>query len=274
MAPGAAGTIPPARPSEIGSLSSSGIFWRTVSPESMAAIDRHNARIGARLQSAVQQLLLVYLAGPLIYLAVRLAFRIRLVGQDILRENFDRAIYAFRHYYEWDPFVPWFAAFWRVALLRPHLHPKTLAGHFWIKTRIRRAFSYLAGVLAVTHGAGRNQSGLGRASELLSGGRPVTIAIAPTGPIRESRSYEVKPGVAWLALDNPDVPVIPVDVVGLQGVRPGLSLFWRRPVVMVALGRPFCGRDATGAREEERISHICERIREAWERAEAKVGAL
>lgn len=269
LVPAAEPAAPAAEPAgQPDALARSGQFWRLASPELRARIDAHNARIGRAWQRVLHYAVVVYLVGPILYLLIRLAFRIRVVGAEILDEVGRHGIFAFRHYYEWDPFISYFGAVWTRSLRRPYLHPSALTGHFWMKSAVRRGFSCVLGTLGIARGSGRGQSGLRRAVELLEEERPAFVGIAPTGPIGNSPRYEVKPGVGWLAADCPQTPVIPFTCVGLQGTRLGLSLFLRRPVVTIALGRPFRAADLDAPTDAARVLAVCARIEAEWRRLE------
>jgi 1-acyl-sn-glycerol-3-phosphate acyltransferase len=235
-------------------------------------LSRHNERIGRFPQRLVEHLYVVYLMGPILWLLVRLAFRIRVENVGTVLAAGPRKILAFRHFHEWDPIVVYFGSAWLHSLLRPSLHPMTLVGPFWMRRRWMRVISYLLGNIGVARGAGRGQSGLAQAARLLSGRSRMTVGIAPTGPIGRARDYEVKPGIGYLALDVPEVPVVPISVEGVQDVRLGLGVFLRRPVVTIRVGAPFRAGDISGS-EDERVAAVCGRIRAEWERLESYDGA-
>ncbi len=228
------------------------------SPE-LERVARYNRGVGSPGQRLVHRLVVAFLVGPVMWLFLRMAFRLRVEGTEHLRG--ERLILAYRHFYEQDPLLLYFGALWARALRRPALHPSFVTGTFWLETRFRRAVSYVGGSLALVPG---DPSWLRRARELLAEGKSATIAIAPTGPIGEARSYVVKPGVARLAADVPDAIVVPVTVEGLQGLRFGPSLFWRRPRITIKLGAPFRGADV-GGEGPEQIAAICRRVRREWE---------
>ncbi len=250
--------------------SASGAFWREADPALMAAIDRHNARIGGRLERACYVLFTTWLVGPIAYLALRILFRIEVRNLP----NVERAargpfVYALRHYFEWDVLISYFGSVWLRSLVRPRLAAHPLAGHFWMKTRPRRALSFLFGIVGVSRSRGFGCSGLARGSALLAAGR--TIVVCPTGPIGRKRRYDVKPGIGWLAVRNPAASVLPVTLVGLQDVQVGDVLRLRRPRIAIAFGEPFAGADVDGATEEARIEAVCERVRAGWNAEEARV---
>lgn len=236
-------------------------------------INRHNLRIGTFVQRWLGNLYCVYLIGPIMYLLCRLAFRIRVENRRGFTGVGPRVILAFQHYYEWDPLVIYFGAAWVSSLARPSLHPNTISGPFWVSNPFVRTFAYLMGSIAVARGAGRGQSGLAQAAKILNSPYPATIAIAPTGPIGTRRDYEVKPGVAYVALDAPEVPVVPVVVTGLAGVKLNLGIFFRRPRVTIAIGEKIRAADVEGS-EDERVQALCNHIRGEWERIEGRVPAL
>jgi 1-acyl-sn-glycerol-3-phosphate acyltransferase len=238
---------------------------RRLSDADLRAIERHNRRVGGRAQRIASRLFMVYVVGPVAFLLVRLAFRVRVTGREALAGCLPHAIFAFRHFYEWDPFVICFATLWTRSILRPQVQPLTLAGPVWLRTRARRAASWLFGLV----GAGsRRESGLERAIEVLRAPAAATVSIAPTGPIGRARRYEVKRGIGRLAVACPEVPVYAVAVSGLADVRLGLGLLLRRPVVTIRFAAPFRGREVAGETEDERVSDVCERIRRSWEELE------
>ncbi len=234
----------------------------------MDAFARHNERIGRYPQRLIEHLYVVYLVGPILWLLVRLAFRVRVENVQAVLDAGPRMILAFRHFHEWDPVVVYFGSAWPHSLLRPSLHPMTLVGPFWMRGRMMRGVSYVLGNIGVARGAGRGQSGLAQAARLLSRPSRMTVGVAPTGPIGRARDYEVKPGIGYLALDVPEVPVVPISVQGVQDVRLGARLFLRRPVVTIRVGEPFRARDLGGS-EDERVAEVCRRIRAEWDRLEA-----
>jgi 1-acyl-sn-glycerol-3-phosphate acyltransferase len=251
-------------------LSVSQEFWRQDRSDLVAALERHNRRVGSPPQRLLHRLVALYLLGPVIYLALRVLFRVRVSGRDQVERAGPRAILAYRHFYEWDPFVTFYAGLYiPYVVTRPYMRPILLAGQFWTRTRLRRALSLLVGVMGLARGSGREQSALRRARELLDSGRPVTIAVAPTGPIGKRREYEVRPGVAQLAVDAADVPVVPVTTLGVQDLRLGDLLLLRRPVLEVRFGAAFRARDFGDAELADRLTGITERIRDCWDCLEA-----
>jgi 1-acyl-sn-glycerol-3-phosphate acyltransferase len=236
-------------------------------------IDRHNRRIGTVVQRWLGNVYCVYLLGPIMYLLIRLAFRIRVENRRGFTGVGPRLILAFQHYYEWDPLVVYFGAAWVHSLARPSLHPNTISGPFWVSNVLVRSFAYLMGSIAVARGAGRGQSGLAQAAKLLTSRFPATVAIAPTGPVGARRDVEIKPGVAYVALDAPEVPVVPVAVTGLAGVKLDLGIFFRRPKVTIAIGEALRAADVAGS-EDERVASLCNHIRAEWERLEGRAPAL
>ncbi len=231
----------------------------------LAVVDRYNRGIGTLTQKIVAHLLVVYVAGPILWLLLRLAFRVRVENAGHLDTIGPRAIFAFRHFYEWDPFVTYIGAAWSRSLRRPSLHPHVMAGKYWMRRRWLRATSYAVGIIGLVPG---DRTGLARAGSLLASGDAVTIAIAPTGPVGRRRTYEVKPGVGQLMVAVPDVPVVPVSLEGLQDLRFSLATFLRRPPLTIRLGQPFRARDVAGSGEAA-VAEICGRIRREWESLEA-----
>jgi 1-acyl-sn-glycerol-3-phosphate acyltransferase len=256
-------------------MHTSKVFWKIASPEVIAAIERHNRAVGTRLQRFVQAAIKVYLLGPLFFAAVRGFLRVRVVnGQRLHRLAPERkVIYAPRHFYEWDPFVMLYGCAYSRIVRTPWLDPIAFAGHFWMKSRLRRAVSWCLGLVGVVRKAGLKQSGLERAGDLLGEARPISIAVLPTGPIGRSERYEVKPGLAQVAIAYPDVVIQPVTMVGVQYLRWRSVWRLRRPPVTIAFCEPFRASEIGGRTPEERIRRICGEIARRWTEEEVKLGA-
>ena len=114
--------------------SDSGAFWRGASPELRTAIARHNARVGTLLQRSVSGFFRIYVFGPIFWAALRVFLRVRVIGAENLVDERWRAIFAIRHFFEWDPFISYWGSLFPAAFWRPYLTPITLAGHFWTTT--------------------------------------------------------------------------------------------------------------------------------------------
>jgi 1-acyl-sn-glycerol-3-phosphate acyltransferase len=251
----------------------SGEFWSTASPALLGSLARHNGRIGRALQRRVHKLVLVFAAGPIAYLAVRLLFRVRVSGVERLDAARTHAIYALRHYFEWDPLLAFYAVCWPRALTRPWLAGNSLAGQFWVRTPARRAISWILGILGLARGMGTEQSGFDRASALLAGPVPATVVICPTGPVGRRKMCGFAPGVGHLAARCPDVPVLPLTVVGLQHLRLRDVLLLRRPTLDFAFGEPFTANELAAETASARINAVCQRVTAAWSAEETRIAS-
>lgn len=256
--------------SDCSRLNASGLFWATARPEVIQAITRHNERVGSRLQRFLSRLVFVYMAGIAVRLAAALFLRLRVEGRDRLRRAGKKVILAPRHYYEWDPLLT-FSALYPDGLFAPRLLPISIAGHFWMRSKLRRTLSWLGGVLGVVPGEGPDRGAIARAARLFHESRALTVAIFPTGPIRRARSYEVRPGVGYLAGLCPDVPVVPVTVLGVADLRLGDVLRLRRPEVVISFGEPICARSLPAGPLDEQAAAVCDRIAAAWEADKARL---
>jgi 1-acyl-sn-glycerol-3-phosphate acyltransferase len=261
--------------SAIRRVNASGLFWALAAPATIEAIESHNRTVGTRVQRFTQALVKVFLLGPIFFACLRALLRVRVVNARRLSSIIPqrKVIYACRHFYEWDPFIMFYGAGWTRALRAPWLDPVVFAGHFWMKTRLRRLVSWLLGLIGVIRNQGLGQYGLERVSELLGSPRPMAVAVCPTGPIGRSECYEVKPGIAQLALANPEVTIQPITFVGIQHLR--FRSLWRlrRPPVTIAFCEPFRAADVKGATPEERIHGICAEIARRWTDEELRLGA-
>jgi 1-acyl-sn-glycerol-3-phosphate acyltransferase len=252
--------------------SASGVFWANADPKHIERIHRYNETIGSRLHRFVQKLFLLWICGPIITVLMRIFCRVQVIGVERL-DSLGSGIIAARHFYEWDPAFFYTAALWTRAFFRTSLTPLTLAGHFWTKTRPRRIISWCMGIMGVVRGEGLNQGAVARAAELVKESRASFISIFPTGPIGRSRTYDVKPGVGYLALRCPDVPVIPVTIVGLQELELRSVLRLERPLITIVFGTPFTATEVDAATDAARIEAICDRIGSSWSLAERRLFA-
>jgi 1-acyl-sn-glycerol-3-phosphate acyltransferase len=234
-------------------------------PRLADAIRRHNRRIGSPLQVVLKRLLFVYALSPFFYLALRGLFRVRVEGKEALHAAAQgRAIYAIEHFFEWDPFLTLYLALFPAGVLRPHLVPDIVAGPFWARTALRRAFSWLGGMFGVMAGDGPAQDCIARAADLLIARPRMTVAIFPTGPLGRSGARDVRPGLGHLASRCPDVPILPIAVAGVRELSLGQILRLRRPALVLRLGRPFRARDVSSAREADWVAAISRRVEGAW----------
>jgi 1-acyl-sn-glycerol-3-phosphate acyltransferase len=246
-------------------------FWKGADPRFLKTLERHNTRIGSPLQRVLSRAFMIFALGPAVFVLVHTVFRIRVVGREHLDKTTERAILAWQHFFEWDPLLTSGIALWARAIARPRWQTYCLGGHFWMKSRPRRLVSWLFGLIGVQRGVGMEQGGLRRASEILSGPAARSVAIYPTGPIGRSVDYEVRPGVAYLSLACPDVPVIPAAVLGVRELRWRDVLMLRRPEIHLVFGEPFRGRDLPGTPCERRVQDICQRIEDHWRDAASAV---
>lgn len=115
---------------------------------------------------------------------------------------------------------------------------------------------------------------LEKATRLLYGSSPVTVAVFPTGPVGHSRKYHVGCGIGHLAVHCPCVPIVPITVLGLQNFRIQDILMLKRPSLTVSVGEPFRGSDLVTDSDETRDKMACERVRMEWDRLEKKSTAL
>jgi 1-acyl-sn-glycerol-3-phosphate acyltransferase len=236
---------------------------RALTGEMLKALDRHNGRVGTLAQTLVHRFVFLFLVGPIVYPLLRLFFRVELRGAERRKFMSGRSmIYAVRHNHEWDPFVTWTVACWRPALRHWSMVNLSTAGPFWVKTRFRRFVSWCLGVMGLQKGRGHDQSAITRFAELDQRGR-FSISIFPTGPLGRAASYRLGAGVAHLAMRCPDVPLMPVSLLGLSHVRLRDVLLFKRPPVTVVLGESFTAREILGS-TEVRINSICQRIEDAW----------
>jgi 1-acyl-sn-glycerol-3-phosphate acyltransferase len=202
--------------------------------------------------------------------ALRLLVRVRVEGREHIRGR-KKAVLAMRHFFEWDPPVGYWMLLFPRVLATPYQHPVSLAGHYWSKTRGRRLLSYLCKVMGFIRGDGPRQGAMQRAVDLLRDRPRCYIAIFPTGPIGKKKNYEVRPGVGHLACMQPDVPVLPVSVVGIQELRWRDIVRLRRPELVYRIGEPIAAKDVRAEDEEARAERICEHVARVWARDEASI---
>jgi hypothetical protein len=237
-------------------------------PDRQAALERHNARMGSAVQRFIHVALFLCVVAPPLAILLRLFFRCELRGaQHFARCRERGAIFAVRHYYEWDPFIPKVLALWPLALRYPHFSSMALGGAYWTRTPLRRFASYCLGILGLQRGQGLQQSAIDRFAAL-SARRPSCISIFPTGPIGKRDTYRVGPGVAQLALKCPDVPVLPVTLLGVADLRLRDVFLGRRPRITLSIGAPFTAGEVQRDTDVERILVICRRIAAQWAREE------
>jgi 1-acyl-sn-glycerol-3-phosphate acyltransferase len=240
-----------------------------IDPAYAETLSAHNERIGTRGQVLVQRALILLVLGPFAWLLLRVLFSVRAVGRHHLGAVERHGIFAVQHYFEWDPFVPFYAAVYGCSLRRPQLVALSLASSFWVRTRVARMMSWFLGVMGISRGLGPSQSGMERAARLLASERPTVITMYPTGPIGRQKEAEIRPGVGHLTLRCPDVPILPVTVTGLQQTHLRDVLLLRRPPLTVVIGTPFRAREVEGETYDARVEAVCRRIAHAWREGEA-----
>jgi 1-acyl-sn-glycerol-3-phosphate acyltransferase len=241
-------------------------FWRDADPKFLKSLERHNARIGTLAQRTWARFFLLFAIGPFAYVLIRILFRVRVEGLNRL----DQArMIAAQHFFEWDPLLTHCAMHWTRLVVRPWKMPYNLGGHFWVRTRLRRMVSLSVSLLGIRRGGGMDQGALRRATEILNAGG--TLAIYPTGPTGRSVTYEVKPGVGYLSLNCPEVPVVPVAIIGLRDVELRDVLTLRRPQLTFIMGEPFRACDLPAEDNQQRVEVVRQRIEQAWQQAEAYV---
>lgn len=228
-------------------------------------LERHNARVGSWLQRMLHRIVWVWLLSPLAYLLLRALFRVRVEGKQHLAPLGGRAIYAFRHYWEWDPFVVYYLLLFPRGVFQTHLVPVSLVGRFWMRTRLRRAFAWWCGLLGLVPRA-EPEGAIARAADLLRSWRRLTVAIFPTGPTGRAANYEVKPGVGYLAARCPEVPVVPVWVDGPQHMSWRSVLLLKRPPLTIRVCPSFTAAELAGGSAEQRAHAISERVAKEWEK--------
>lgn len=252
---------PQPRPREVSAIS--------LTPSEQARLTRHNLSIGKRAQRLAMQLTFLILVAPVGMVLMRIFFRVRTHhGERLSVLHRSSGIFAIRHFYEMDPFVPFYAAAWQRAILRPHMVAYSLASRAWTRTPLLRAASWCLGVMGLSRGLGLEQSATERAVEILQGKGRSCAAIYPTGPIGQRREFSLGPGVGYLALKCPDLPVVPVTMTGVQQFRWKDVLRFKRPFLHVSICPPVYGRDARGLEFEDRADDVCDRIAEKWAVAE------
>ncbi len=227
------------------------------------ALRRHNRRIGSVLQRVVQGFLFLVVAGPWVWTLIRILFRVKVQGGERLKAAPKHAIFAVRHFFEWDPLLTFFTAAWVYAWRRPHLIAQSIAAEFWTRTALRRVLSWFLGIMGYLPDE-EPQGAVQHAANLLGRSAAGTIAIYPTGPIGRKSFFELFPWVGYLALAAPQVPVYPVNILGLQQITFGRLLRFQRPPLTIVIGEPFSALNYPEGNPSERIDAICDRIAEDW----------
>lgn len=237
------------------------------------AIDRHNARLGTRLQRAVQVLLWNFMLGPALHPLLRLLFRVHVSGGGRLAVLRGPAMFPTQHFHEWDSLAVWLASTWPYALTRWHLVPHAFVGRLWMRTPLLRGMSWALGFPGLVRGVGADkQSAFAQVRRWLAGRtQPPGLVICPTGAIGRSREYTVHAGVAHLAACSREMRVHPVALAGFAELEWRDVLRLRRPRLVIAIGEPFRVADI-GAEGEQFVAEVCARVRTGWENALREAG--
>lgn len=234
---------------------------RRSAPDEVEIIREHDRRIGRGLQARIAPWFAWTLSWP-VWLLAPLLLRLEVDGHEHFRR---KGIYALRHFYEWDGIFTVMCMVRRHALLDPWLAPYCLGGRAWVRTAPRRAFLWLTSGLALVRGDGERQVAFDRVEELLAAKDPCIVTIYPTGPMGRSHAPPVAhSGVGYLATRVPDVPVVPVSVIGMQELTLRDVLLLRRPRIRIRLGAPLFARSEDGAPRGLAVRRLCERLEAAW----------
>jgi 1-acyl-sn-glycerol-3-phosphate acyltransferase len=228
------------------------------------AVIRHNERIGTRLQHFFQILLLQYLVGPIVWIGLKILFRVEVIGAEKVLAFKPKGILAVRHFFEWDPLVNFYSSVWRFSFGRHQFLAASLASPFWTRSWLRRAFAWLLGVMSFVPEHEPDKGALDRAARLLESDAKLAIAIYPTGPVGRKKNYEIRYGVGYLATRCPDVPVLPITVMGLQDIKLREVLGFRRPRIRLLFGEVFYGREFADGSLIEKQNAVCQRIGAQW----------
>ncbi|HEY9869614.1 MAG TPA: hypothetical protein V6D08_10650 [Candidatus Obscuribacterales bacterium] len=234
-------------------------------------VQAHNKEIGTRTQRLVQAALALWVLGPIVILLLKVFFSIRVIGQDRLDTMQRSCFLAIRHFFEWDPLVTLPALLWTRAVRRPHLVPLSLAGRFWMQNRLMRALSWSLGVMGLMRGREPHDGAIKQVVSRIESDVPTTVAVYPTGPIGKAKTYVVRRGIGHLALSCPDVPVIPVTVIGVQELSLLSILTLRRPEITIVVGEPFMAADIVAETVNERMCLILSRIARDWTKHESRL---
>src|SRR5262249_42955167 len=165
----------------------------------LTVLRNHNESVGTPFQRLVQCIVVRYVIGPFIHLALRILLRIEVRGEERLLLVGERAIFAPQHFFEWDPFITYYASLWKAALSAEHLVNVAVTSPLWTRTWPLRTLSWVLGLMGTIRGYEPHQGAIERAGRLLLGQSPLTVAFFPTGPIGKKKNYQIYPGVAQLA---------------------------------------------------------------------------
>jgi 1-acyl-sn-glycerol-3-phosphate acyltransferase len=229
-----------------------------------------NSRAGRWYQRFAHNLVLNYLFGPVARALLHTLFRLRIEGGEIVDTVHDRAIFACRHFYEWDPFITFATVCWPRSIARPWLTPFNTAGLFWARSRLFRVLSWFCGNMVFVPGREPTLGALGVARHLLRTRKRFSVAIYPTGPIGRAKEYHMRYGLGWLARKLPETPIVPITLIGVQELSWKHVLLLKRPVLIVRIGAPIRGLDfhCTSGLETELEGRLLMALREEWERLE------
>lgn len=129
--------------------------------------------------------------------------------------------------------------------------------------------------MSIVKGQEPHAGAIKRTAQLLSGPEPAAISIFPTGPVGRRTSYEIYPGVAYLAMQCPTVPVVLISLAGLTDLDLRSVMMLRRPRLLVSVGEPFTAADLLDEGGQPCASAICERIAAEWgKQAEQESGLI
>jgi hypothetical protein len=241
------------------------------------AIVRLNRSIDWVPRRFLAWILSAWVMGPLGVLWVRLNFRVRNAVPDLKASMAipgaatpfgDRVILAVQHYYEWDAALPYCMLLWPYSLLRPGFLPLLTAGDFWSRNPFMRAIAWLFGLLCFVPGREPEDGAMRILATLFSRRSNLAAVIYPTGPIGRRTRFILQRGIGWLALEQPDVPIVPIAFGGVRDLRLRDMILLKRPVLSLRQGRPFRGRDIAGATRDERETAVCDEIARQWRELE------
>jgi hypothetical protein len=243
---------------------------------SVDLLKRLNRGSGGVFQTFIQRSLLILVFGPALRLFALCFFRCHVEGGEHVRALGRKGIYAVRHFYEWDFFLTFALGAWPRALFRPHLAGRPVGGQFfWSKTAGGRALAWFTNMIFFIRGhEPEDGGGLQTARRTLLSPSPSTLVLSPTGPVGRRRDYQVRYGVAWLARECPDVPVLPITLLGVQELRLRDVLLLRRPRIALVVGAPIFGRDHDRSDAGVFDGEFCERIRACWTELEGIAPAV
>jgi 1-acyl-sn-glycerol-3-phosphate acyltransferase len=228
-----------------------------------------NARTGVWHQRLARVLILNFIFGPLARLFLHTFFRLRVEGAAAVGKLQHHAIFACRHFYEWDPFLSFLTVCWPRSIAKPWLTPFNTAGTYWARNRFFRVLSWVCGNMVFIPGHEPDRGALGAVKKLMRTRSKFSVAVYPTGPIGRAKEYQLRYGIGWLARELPEIPIVPVSLIGVQRVTWSRVLMFRRPVIVVRIGAPLT---AVGMGKEGRDLELAvlERLRGEWAQLEKR----